>query len=229
MRRSAVCALGVPHMENHRSTPTVDRPGRGRLVPWESLESHAPTAFTVAGLSLLASLVVPFALLVVTDRPWLVGIALVGVAVLTAALGLLGLHRRASVDSPTVAVAGAAFATTAGVASLVVLAVAGVALPRPDVAFSVGKTGFVVLSLTMAAGYALGFLAYGIGLLRSNASPNRVGVLLTAGGLLLVVPVVAGVLQLGTSLVLPAWVVFPTLGLVAVDTVAVGHSLRPTN
>lgn len=219
-------------MENRRPTSTIDRLGRGALVPWESLENHAPIAFTVAGASLLASLFAPFALLVVIDSSWLVGIALVGLAVVTAALGLLGLHPRVSVDSQKLAVAGAVFAATAGIAGLVVLLSAGLtgaAIRLPGVAFSVSKGGFVVLSLTMAAGYALGFLSYGIGVLRSTSGPSRAGVLLAAGGLLLLLPVVAGVLQLGNWIVVPAWVVFPTLGLVAADTVAVGVSLRPTS
>ena len=205
---------------------------RKKLVPWESLESYAPTAFAVAGASLLASLFAPLALLVVTDWSWLAGIALVGFAVVTAALGLLGLHPRTSVDSRKLAVAGAAFATTAVIAGTVVLALTGLtgaAIHLPNVEFSVGKQGFVVLSLTMAAGYALGFLSYGIGILRSSSKPDRTGVLLTTGGLLLLLPVAAAVLQLSGWIVTPAWVVFPTLGLVAVDTVAVGLSLRSTS
>lgn len=216
-------------MDSHRPTSTIDRPGPKKLVPWESLESYAPTAFAVAGTSLLASLFAPLALLVVTDRSWLVGIALVGFAVVTAALGLLGLHPRASVDSRKPAVAGAAFAATAVVAGSVVLALAGVtsvAIRLPNAEFSVGKQWFVVLSLTMAAGYALGFLSYGIGVLRSSSRLDRTGGLLTAGGLLLLLAVAAAVLQRSGWIVMPAWVVLLTLGLVAVDTVAVGLGLR---
>lgn len=217
-------------MDNHRSASTIDRPGPGKLVPWESLENHASTAFTVAGASLLTSLFAPFALLVVIDWSWLVGIALVGLAVVMAALGLLGLHPRASVDSQKLAVAGAAFAATAGIAGLVALALAGLtgaAIHLSAVKFPVGKQAFVGLSLTMATGYALGFLSYGIGILRSSSSSGRAGRLLTAGGLLLLLPVVAGVLQLSHWIVMPAWVVFPILGLVAVDTVAVGAASDP--
>ncbi|MFB6201383.1 MAG: hypothetical protein ABEI98_05170 [Halorhabdus sp.] len=58
------------------------------------------TAFAAAGASLLASLLAPFALLVVIDWSWLVGIVLVGLAVVMAALGLLGFYPYASVDSP---------------------------------------------------------------------------------------------------------------------------------
>ncbi|MFB6201382.1 MAG: hypothetical protein ABEI98_05165 [Halorhabdus sp.] len=93
-------------------------------------------------------------------------------------------------------------------------------------AFSVGKQGFVILSLTMAASYALGFLSYGIAIVRTGSALGRPGLLLTAGGLLLLLPVVAGVLELSTVIVIPAWMVLATLGLVAVDTAAVGLSLR---
>ncbi len=219
-------------MDNHRQTSTNGRLGRKKLVPWESFESYASVAFVVAGTSLLASLFAPLALLVVTDRSWIAGISLVGFGVVAAAFGLLGLHPRASVDSRRLAVAGAAFAATAAIAGSVVLALAGltgVAMHLPDVAFSVGKQEFVVLSLTMAAGYALGFLSYGIGIYRSSSEPDRTGVLLTTGGLLLLLPVAAGVLQFTGWSALRAWVVFLTLGLVAVDTVAVGLGLRSTS
>lgn len=216
-------------MENHRSTATVDRSGRASLVPWESIGQYAPAAFTLAGVSLLASLVAPASLSVLLDRAWLVGIALVGLAVVSAALGLLGLHRQTEAGSPVLAAAGAASATTAGLAGLVVLGLTGLtgaAMHLPSLEFSVGKRTFVVLSLTMAAGYALSFLCSGTGLFRSTATTGRVAWLLTAGGIVLLVPVVGGLLQLVLGIALPAWVVFASLGLVAVDTVAVGFSLR---
>lgn len=219
-------------MENHRSTSTIDRSGRVSLVPWKSLEAHAPAAFTVAGASLLSSLFVPLGLLVIIDWSWLVGIGLVGLAVVTAALGLLGLHPRTSADSPWLSTVGAAFAATAGSAGLVVLVLTGLsgaAIHAPDLAFSVGKQTFVALALTMAAGYGLGFLTYGIGTVRSRSEAGPAGTLLTAGGLLLLVPVVGGVLQFGLGIDLPAWVVFPVLGLVSFDTLAVGLTFRPTS
>ena len=219
-------------MKNHRSASTIDRAGRDSVAPWESLENHAPNAFTVAGASLLASLFVPLGLSAILDRSWLVGIALVGFAVLAAALGLLGLHRRTRIESPGLAFAGAASATTAGTAGIVVLVLAGLTgagIYSPTLSSSVGKQAFVVLSLTMAAGYGVGFLAFGVGSVRSADTHTRPGRLLTAGGLLLLVPVVGGFLQLGSGIALPAWVVFASLGPVSVLTVAVGVSLRSTN
>ena len=218
-------------MENQRSTSTIDRARGVSLVPWDSLEDHSPNAFTVAGASLLASLFVPMGLSVIIDWAWLVGIALVGFAVLTAALGLLGLHRRTRTRSPRMAFAGAGSATIAGCAGLVVLVLTGLmgaAIHLPTLEFSVGMQAFVLLSLTMAAGYGLGFLTSGIGVLRSSATPGRAGGLMTAGGIILLVPAVGGILQLGLGIAMPAWIVFASLGLVAVDTVAVGISLRST-
>ena len=112
-------------MENHRSTSTIDRSGRGTLVPWEPFEARAPTAFTVAGASLLASLFVPFGLGAFFDASWLAGIALVGFGVLTAALGLVGLHPLASDRTPRLAVLGTTSALLAGVTGLVVLGLTG--------------------------------------------------------------------------------------------------------
>lgn len=218
-------------MENHRPTTTVDRSGRPTLVLRSALEAHAPTALTVAGASLLASLFVPLGLAIVIEWSWLVGIALVGVAVVTATLGLLGLHRRTATGSPGLALSGAMFATAAGLGGLVVLALSGLtgaAMQLPSLAFSVGKQAFVVLSLTMAGGYGLGFLSFGIGNLRSDTGHGREGQLLTAGGVLMLLPVGGGVLQLGYGFDLPAWVVFLSIGLVAIDTITVGISLRST-
>lgn len=219
-------------MENHRSTSTIDRTGRDALLPWEPLERHTATAFTLAGTCLLASLFVPFGLIVIIDWSWLVGIALVGLAVLTAAIGLLGLQPRVRIESPWLAFAGAMFATAAGLAGLVVLVLTGLtgaAIHLPSMEFSVGQQAFVFLSLTMAAGYALGFLSFGIGSFRTSSISARVGNFLIAGGVLLLVPVGGGIAQLGVGIAMPAWIVFASLGLVAVDTVAVGTGLRSTN
>lgn len=226
MRSPGVFSL----VKNHRTTSTTDRSGRESLVPLVPLEEHASSAFKLAGAVLLASLFVPIGLGTLVDWSWLLGIALVGVEVVAAALGLLGLHHRARVDSPWLAIAGATFAAAiAGVAVLALSGLTGVAMSVPGVEFSLGKQAFVLLALTMAAGYGLGFLAFGVGTLRSSSAAGRTGPLLTAGGLLLLVPVAGGVLQIGLGIAMLAWIVFPVLGLVAVDTVAVGMSLRSTS
>lgn len=210
----------------------MDRSRRASLVPWEPLERHVTIAFTVAGTSLLASLFAPFALLAIVDWSWLVGISLVGVTVIAAALGLFGLYPDGRRAFPRLAITGTAFATLAGVAGMVVLvlsALTGVAIQSPGHVFSVGKPAFVVLSLTMAVGYGLGFLSFGIGTLRSGASHGREGHLLTVGGVLLLLLVGGGVLQVGFGFDMPAWVVFLAIGLVAIDTITVGLHLRSTS
>lgn len=216
-------------MENHRSTSTTDRSGRRSVLPWKSLENRTGSAFTLAGASLLASLFVPIGLLTLTEWSWLAGIALVGLAVVATAVGLLGLYPRGSTRSPGLARLGVLSAIVAGAAGLTVLGssvVTAGAVVLPGAEFSVGTRAFAILALTMAGGYALGFLSFGVVDLRSDDPLGRTGQLLAIGGLLLSVPVVGGLAQLGFGVRLPAWVLFPVLGLVAIDTVAVGIALR---
>ena len=216
-------------MENHRTKSEIDRSGRPRAVPWESLEGHVASAFTLAGTSLLASMFVPIGLGAFVDWSWLVGIFLVGIGVLAVSLGFLGLYSRTGDQSSGLAVAGGLAAVVAGTAGLVLLALSGLtvgAMILPTVEFGVGMQSFTAIVIAMGGGYALGLLSFGILELLSAQASGRIGLLLTSGGILMLVPVVGALLQLGFGIVLPAWILFPVLGLVAVDTLVIGVELR---
>lgn len=216
-------------MENHRSTSSIDRSERQGIASREPPERHVPYLFLLAGASLLTSLFVPIGLGAFTEWSWLAGIGLVGLAVLSVCIGLLGLYPAGRARTPRLAIVGVISAAVAGAAGLTVIALSvatATSVFLPGVEFSVGMRTFVRLALTMAGGYSLGFLAFGLGGLRSSSLPRRTGQLLAVGGLLLAVPVVGGLAQLVVEMRLPAWVLFPVLGLVAVDTLAVGLSLR---
>lgn len=216
-------------MDTHASTAQIDRSGRLQFVPWRTLEHHTDSAFTLGGLSLLASLLLPVGLGAFAEWAWLAGIVLVGLGVLAVALGLLGLYSRTKDRSPRLATAGAVTAVVAGTAGLVLLTLSGLtagAMVLSSIEFTVGMQSFAAIAITMAGGYALGFLSFGILALRSDAPSDRTGLLLTGGGVLMLVPVIGALLQLGFGVDQPPWLLFPVLGLVAIDTVAVGISLR---
>ena len=208
-------------MDTHASTTQIDRSGRPRFVPWRTLEHHTDSAFTLGGLSLLASLLVPVGLGAFAEWSWLAGIVLVGLGVLAVALGLLGLYSRTKDRSPRLATAG-----------VVLLALSGLttgAMALSNIEFAVSMQPFAAIAITMASGYAIGFPSFGIIGQRSDAPSGRTGPLLTGGGVLMLVPVIGALLQLGLGVDLPPWLLFPILGLVAIDTVAVGVSLRLRN
>ena len=216
-------------MDNHVSKSRIDRSGRLQFVPWRLLEHHATSAFTLAGTSLLASLVVPIGLGAFAEWSWLAGIVLVGLGVVAVALGFLGLYSRTNDRSPRLAAAGAVSAVVGGTAGLVLLALSGltaVTLVLSSIEFSVGMQSFSAIAFTMAGGYALGLLSFGTLALRSDSPSGRTGLLLTGGGVLMLVPVIGALLQLGFGVHLPPWILSPILGLVAIDTIAVGTSLR---
>lgn len=216
-------------MQNQPMTSTINRTEPSGLDPWEPLEAHTAAAFTLAGGSFLASLFVPIGLHPFTDSAWLAGILLVGLAVVTAALGLLGLYSGRRDRDSHLSIAGAAAAISAGTSGMALLALSGltaVAIAVPAVEFAVGMGLFAATALVMAGGYALGFLAFGIGGLRSSSMRKRSALLLVGGGALLLVPIGGALLRLGLGVNLPPGVLFPILGVVAIDTVAVGLSLR---
>lgn len=216
-------------MDNHVSNSRIDRSGRFRFVPWRVLEHHASSAFTLAGTSLLASLLVPIGLATIAEWSWLAGIVLVGLGVVAVALGLLGLYSRTTDRSPRLAAAGAVSAVVVGTAGLVLLVLSGLtagAMVLSSIEFSVGMQSFAAITITMAGGYALGLLSFGILALRSDSPSGRTGLLLTGGGVLMLAPVIGALLQLGFGVHQPPWILFPILGLIAIDTVAFGTSFR---
>lgn len=179
---------------------------------------------------LLASLIVPVGLQSSTELAWLSGIVLAGLAVVSVGVGLLGLYPGGRDHAPRLALAGTIGAAASGIAGLILLASSGLTFAThalSSVEFAVGMRTFAALALTMAGGYAAGFLLLGLAVLRSDYPPGRTGHLLAGGGVLLLVPVVGELLRLWIGIGPPPWILFPVLGSVAIATVAVGVGLRP--
>ena len=216
-------------MDNHAPKSEIDRSRRLRFPLWQFLEQHTDSAFTLAGISLLASLVVPIGIRTVVDWPWLVGVVLVGLGVVAVAFGLLGLYSRPNDRFPRLAAAGAGSATISGTAGVFLLALSGLTAGSMVISsfeFSVGMRTFAVIAFAMAGGYAFGSLSFGIAGRRGAGLSGRTSQLLVGGGTLLLVPAVGGLLQFSFGIDQPPWIFFPFLGLVAIDTVAVGITLR---
>lgn len=216
-------------MENQSAPSTVDDVEATRVIPWESLEAITSVAFTSAGALLLASLLAPIGLMPLTEWSWLVGILLVGLVAVVAGLGLAGLYPRTRAGSHPLAFIGVVSGVCAGVAGLVLVALSGLSVGsilRSGSTISLGTGMFSALAFTVAAGYALGFLLSGLGAIRSAMVPDRTGYLLTGGGAFLLIPVVGELIRLVFGVGLPPWVIFPVVGVVALDTLAVGINLR---
>jgi uncharacterized membrane protein len=183
----------------------------------------------LAGLLIVTSVIAPVGLRIFTDWFWASGILLIGLAVVAVAVGLFGLYPQASDRDSRLAVTGAVFAAIAGIAALSLVAMLGLAIAA-EVALGVDSAEpiaiFGIVALLMAGGFSLGFLMFGIAGWRTGIPSRTVGKLLLVGGVLLLVPVVIEVLGLVFEIGTPLWVFFPVLGLVAIDALAVGYTLR---
>lgn len=215
-------------MKNERSVTAVEPEREHTILPWDPLVEAVAPAFKLAGIMILASMIVPIGLEAFTDQAWAVGLVLVGVAVVAATLGLLGLYPRINDTAPVLAKAGALFSVIGGTAALALPAGVAVILAA-DVAVGPNlrllKGAFMTLALLMAGGYSLGFSSFGIGSLRTGVPSRTVGRLLVVGGVVLFVPVVGHLLRLGFEIGLPPWVALLMLGLSAVLTLSVGYRL----
>ncbi|PSP76939.1 hypothetical protein BRC81_11375 [Halobacteriales archaeon QS_1_68_20] len=196
---------------------------------WGWFEDRRALAFLLSGALVLASGLSPVVVGPFVDRPWAVGLPLVGLAVLAVAAGLVGLYPQLRRDAPWSARAGLVFAAVAGFAAAVMIALAAAGYvsdavlgqnPEPPIQL------FKNVSLAMAAGYAFGLLAFGIAGLRTELPTRTVGRLLLAGGLVFSVPVVLELLGFVADVAAPAWTVFLAMLIVAFDVIAVGYSLR---
>ncbi len=213
----------------HQSSGTVVDYGTGAsLVPWRWLERRTAQAFTLGGALLVASAVVPVALASVTKWAWVSGLVLVGSSVVVMAAGLLGMVPQGRERAPWLLRGGILCATVAGAAAVglilligaaVTAAVTlGAALPKPMGVFQ-------VLALGMAGGLALGFVLFGIVRMRADGPSDTPGGLLLAGGVVLLLPVLGELLRAGVGIGPPSWVLFVALGVLALDTLAVGYRL----
>lgn len=218
-------------MENRSSTGTVERETQGQVVSWDWFDKRAASAFTLSGVLVLASMVVPVGLKAVSDWAWVSGIGLVGLAVMAVAVGLLGLYPRVTVETPRLAMLGVLSAVVAGVAALGLLAMGVIALVGEGaLGMDLGKPVgiFVAVTLSMAGGFSLGFLSIGAAGRRSDAIPRTSSRLLLLGGALLLVPILGELLRrgFGVEAGIPPWIFLPVLGLVTLNTLVIGYSLR---
>lgn len=195
----------------------------------ESLERRSASAFLGAGVLILASLVVPVGLNSVTDWSWVSGLVLIALAVVSVAVGLFGLYPRVNDRTPRLALAGVGAASVAGVAALGLIVLAGIAVGnKTDLGLTVGNPMrvFVLVGLLMAGGFSLGLLLFGVAIWQTEGAARTVGGLLIFGGGALLAPVAVELLGLPFGVNAPPWLVFPVIVGLALDTVAVGYSLR---
>lgn len=163
-----------------------------------------------------------------TDWAWASGILLIGFAVIAVAVGLLGLYPQAHERVPRIAHAGALFAGIAAVAALSLIVGIGIVLlievgsgttvPQP-------MRVFATLALSMTSGFALGFLSFGFAVKRTATISRHVGHLLVGGGSLLLLLTFVKILGVVYSINTPPWMLFPTVGVVTIDTLVIGYLL----
>lgn len=210
---------------SHQISTNADR--QTRLLG-ETVERSAGTAFLLSGTLIIASVVVPVVLKTVTDLAWTSGLALIGLAIVAVSVGVFGTSRRLGTGSPIVAfgivAAGIAGLAAAGLVIAVSLVATGVGLGVLSVPRFMGL--FRLTALVMAAGVGLGYLFVGAGAWRDDAVGRRLAQLMVAGGTALLIPVVIALLGPIVAFQLSGWLLFGVLGLVALDTLAIGWLLQ---
>lgn len=216
-------------MVNEASTTPVEREPHKPAISWDALGKRAATAFTLGGLFLVASLIVPVGLAGITDWSWVAGIELVGLAVLSVAIGLVGLYPRIREAEPTLAFGGIVSGVVAAGAAIVMLSMGGYALVAGGalgMELGTPKALFMAVSLLMASGYGLGFVLIGTALSRTNQTAGYTSPLLVIGGLSLLVPVAAELFRNGFGFEAPEWLFLPAIGVGTITTIAIGYTLR---
>lgn len=216
-------------MENEASIGRVEREPQSPVIPWETLTGRAAAAFTLGGLFLVASLLLPVGLAGITDLSWVAGIELVGLAVLSVAVGLSGLYPRVREAEPTLAFGGILSSIVAAGAAIVMLSMGGYALVAGGalgMELGTPKALFMTASLLMASGYGLGFALIGIALYRTKQTAGYTSPMLVIGGLSLLLPVAAELLRRGFGYEAPQWLFLPAIGVVTITTIAIGYTLR---
>ena len=216
-------------MENQSSGTAVEYEIETSHLPWKWLERRTARAFTLGGALLVASALIPIGLASVTEWSWVSGLVLVGSSVVAIGVGLLGTFPQVRDQAPWLARIGALCATVAGVAAVGLILLVGTAvtaavtlgvpLPKPMGVFQ-------VLALAMAGGLALGFVLLGVARVRTGGTSDIPGSLLVTGGVVLLVPVLGELLRMGVGIGTPPWILFGALGVLALDSLAVGYSLR---
>lgn len=216
-------------MENRPVSTGIDHGSPARPGRWDWLEARRSSAFVVAGSLVFTSLFAPLGISLLIARPWLLGLIIVGLAVVSVAVGLLGLYPALRGRAPGLALAGAGSATVAGAAAAVLVGLSSAALVSGlafGVEFTVPMEAFLTIAVMMALGYSLGFLAFGVAGRKATALSGRVTNLLLVGGVALLVPLAGELLRIAIGTGPPSWLVFPVILIVAADTIGVGVALR---
>lgn len=215
-------------MANEPSTAQVEPEPKGPLIPWDTFDNRAAAAFSLGGVFLVASVLVPVGLARITEWSWVAGIEFVGLAVLSVASGLVGLYPRVREAEPMLAFFGGLSGIIAAGAAIIMLAMGGYALVAGGaLGVEIGKPKalFMTVTLLMASGYGLGFLLIGTALSRTNQTAGYTSQLLVIGGLSLLIPVAAELLKRGFGFEAPEWLLLPAIGLVTITTMGVGYTL----
>ncbi len=199
--------------------------GGGRREP---LVNHRSTAFIVAGLLVLASLLAPVGFGLVADRPWRFALGFVGLGVIALALGHLGLYPDVKETAPVLARVGAVSTAIAGGAAAVLVGMSGAAIVSSGggAVPIVPKPGFMAIGIAMALGAGLGFLTFGVAGRTAAAIGRTVPVLLGIAGAVLIVPVGGELLGRTIGIGTPSWLVGPVVVTMALATVGAGIALR---
>jgi hypothetical protein len=216
-------------MQTEASTGQVEPEPQSPVIPWETVNDRAAAAFTLGGLFLVASLLVPVGLARITDLSWVAGIELVSLAVLSVAAGLAGLYPRVREAQPALAFGGILSSVVAAGGAIVMLSMGAYAMVAGGalgMELGTPKALFMSVSLLMASGYGLGFVLIGTALYRTKQTAGSTSPLLVIGGLGLLLPVAAELLGRGFGFVAPEWLFLPAIGVITTTTILLGYTLR---
>jgi hypothetical protein len=215
-------------MSNRQWRADTEPTNETHTVPWDWLERHAGPAFMTGGAALVASILVPVALALLTDLAWAAGLLLVGVAVLGFAAGLLGLYPRSRDAAPRLSVLGIASTAVAGVAAFGLIAMGALALAAGILGVDLGKPMgvFATVALSMGIGLAIGLSTFGIALWTIEETSTVTPALLIGGGVALFVPAVGKLLRIVVGTASPSWLLFPVLVSLSLVGVTIGYVHR---
>jgi hypothetical protein len=211
-------------MSNRQWRADTETTNETHTVPWDWLERHAGPAFMSGGATLVASILVPVALALVTEMAWAAGLVLVGAAVLAFAAGLLGLYPRSRDAAPRLSFLGAASTVMAGTAAFGLIAMGALAVIAGILGVDLGKPVevFATVALSMGFGLAIGLFTFGIALSTIEETGTVTAALLVGGGVALLVPSGGELLRIVVGTASPPWLLFPALVSLSLVGVTIG-------
>ena len=229
MRSPCVGGCEVTRMENQSPGTAAEYEIETSHLPWKWLERRTARAFTLGGALLVSSALVPIGLAPVTEWSWVSGLVLVGSSVVAIGAGFLGMFPQVRDQAPWLARIGALCTTVAGVAAVGLILLVGTAVTAavtPGAPLPKPMGVFRVLALAMAGGLSSGFVLFGVARVRIGGVSDTPGSLLVTGGVVLLVPILGEFLRMGVGIGTPPWVLFGALGVLTLDSLAIGYSVR---